>query len=335
MNTTERTHYDVLGVAADSPDVVIKAAYRALAKEFHPDRADASDGDSNRFIEIQEAYAILSKPESCSEYDEELRENAMLQSGPAAAAAEAGASLVARKPNGVHSASADIERICARLALYSENLAQSFHEAYLRGECGDDPWRFAGEMEKGFFRQFFGDDPDLQALARLLMLSSRTSAAMTLNKLIAHDPTAQSGEVRNAVAAILKEHFAEDKLFADWLKAKFGLAAAPAEPAMAPLAPVHPPLHAPVPEPPPALKTPPPIRKKMQAKRTGPEAVPSPKRQAQIGTGPVSVSEDEDYSDLQPESALQLPRPWRAVGLLIFWAIAIYFILFTALPLLQ
>lgn len=342
VNTTVRTHYDVLGVAPDSPDVVIKAAYRALAKEFHPDRADADATDTNRFIEIQEAYAVLSKPASRNEYDEELREAALFQTPPMVPEAEVGGAPAPSALNGAEQRASDIERICARLALYSDTLAQSFHEAHLRGECGDDPWRFAGEMEKGFFRQYFGEDPDVQALAKMLMLSSRTAAAMALNKLVAADPTAKSGELRDTVAAILEEHFPQDTLFTEWLKVKLGITppAAAAVDVTANSASFAAD----------ATDTPdvapgferdaravPPIRKvsravaakdrassgKMAARRRGPVA-PAP-----------GTDGDDDFTDLQPESPFQLPRPWRSAGLLIFWAVAIYFLLFTLLPLLK
>jgi hypothetical protein len=342
VNTTVRTHYDILGVAPDSPEVVIKAAYRALAKEFHPDRADANATDTNRFIEIQEAYAVLSKPASRSEYDEELREAALFQSPPMVPEAEVGGAPAPPALNGAEHSASDIERICARLALYSDTLAQSFHEAHLRGECGDDPWRFAGEMEKGFFRQYFGEDPDIQALAKMLMLSSRTAAAMALNKLVAADPAAKSGELRDAVAAILEEHFPQDTLFTDWLKVKLGITppAAAAVHAIAESAAVQPEdtaardVAAGVER---SARAAPPIRKVSRAAatkaRTSPGVVPS-RRRAPIG--PASdIDDDDDFTDLQAESALQLPRPWRSAGLLIFWAVAIYFLLFTALPLLM
>ena len=32
------TYYQILGVAADAEDIVIKAAYRSLSQKYHPDR---------------------------------------------------------------------------------------------------------------------------------------------------------------------------------------------------------------------------------------------------------------------------------------------------------
>ena len=190
-----RTYYDVLGVATDTPDVVIKAAYRALAKQYHPDGTSTDPGSADRFIEIQNAYAVLSKPESRTEYDAELREAAFTMA-PAFAEDGAGEPLPPAIWPAPSPAMAEIERICARLSLYSEPLAQSFHEAYRRGDCGEEPARYAEEMEKSFFLEYFGDDPDVQALARLLLLGSRTGAALTLNQLVAGGTSSPVKDIR-------------------------------------------------------------------------------------------------------------------------------------------
>ena len=218
-----RTYYDVLGVAADTPDIVIKAAFRALAKEYHPDAPSVEPGDTDRFIEIQTAYAVLSKPQSRSEYDAELRE-AMQQPVPVPEAGpqQPGNSL-APVPWTPSPGAVEIERLAARLQLFSDALAQSFHEAYLRGECGDDPQRFAAEMEKSFFREYFGDDSDVQALARLLLLGSRTGAALTLNQLVAGGVASPAKDVRGVLSLILDQHLQDEALFSEWLKVKFGI----------------------------------------------------------------------------------------------------------------
>jgi curved DNA-binding protein CbpA len=216
-----RTHYDVLGVAADTPDVVIKAAFRALAKECHPDRANAEIGDTEKFIEIQTAYSVLSKPQSRDEYDAELRHQSLVHDAPFAAATAVSGVQSPFPWASAQQRTADIERICARLGLYSEALSQSFHEAYLRGECGNEPWGFAEEMEKNFFREYFGEDPDVQSLAKLLLLGSRAGAALTLNELVAAGFSSPDKDMRAVVTSVLDQHFPGEKLFAEWLKVKF------------------------------------------------------------------------------------------------------------------
>jgi hypothetical protein len=53
---TMQSHFDILGVRDDASRREINAAYRKLAKKFHP---DVEGGDGDRFQEITEAYNAL------------------------------------------------------------------------------------------------------------------------------------------------------------------------------------------------------------------------------------------------------------------------------------
>ncbi len=66
-------HYQALGIDPTADPEVITAAYRALAKKFHPDTGAATGTASpERFDEIQQAYEVLRNPESRHAYDLEL-----------------------------------------------------------------------------------------------------------------------------------------------------------------------------------------------------------------------------------------------------------------------
>jgi len=58
--------YEILGVPRDAPVTKIRAAYRELAKEHHPDKG----GDPKKFAQIAQAYAVLSKSAKRKHYDE-------------------------------------------------------------------------------------------------------------------------------------------------------------------------------------------------------------------------------------------------------------------------
>lgn len=58
-------YYQTLGINRDASPDDIKKAYRSLAMKHHPDRG----GDSKKFQEIQEAYAVLSDTQKKAEYD--------------------------------------------------------------------------------------------------------------------------------------------------------------------------------------------------------------------------------------------------------------------------
>jgi molecular chaperone DnaJ len=75
MSTTQREwfekdYYKVLGVSDKATDKEIKAAYRKLSKQYHP---DASSGDEERFKEISAAFDVVGDPQKRKEYDEVRR----------------------------------------------------------------------------------------------------------------------------------------------------------------------------------------------------------------------------------------------------------------------
>jgi molecular chaperone DnaJ len=63
-----RDLYEVIGTPRDADAEAIKQAYRALARELHPDMSPG-DEDAGRFREATEAYAVLSDEESRRLYD--------------------------------------------------------------------------------------------------------------------------------------------------------------------------------------------------------------------------------------------------------------------------
>lgn len=64
----QRDYYEVLGVPRTASPDDIKASFRRLARQFHPD-VNKEDDAEEKFKEINEAYAILSDPEKRAAYD--------------------------------------------------------------------------------------------------------------------------------------------------------------------------------------------------------------------------------------------------------------------------
>lgn len=64
----KRDYYEVLGVSKQADLKEIKNAFRELAMRFHPDR-NKEPGADNHFMEIAEAYTILSDLDKKQQYD--------------------------------------------------------------------------------------------------------------------------------------------------------------------------------------------------------------------------------------------------------------------------
>lgn len=60
--------YSVLDIPKDADDRTIKSAYRKLSKQYHPDKNSLPDAH-DKFIEIGEAYEILTDPTKKQNYD--------------------------------------------------------------------------------------------------------------------------------------------------------------------------------------------------------------------------------------------------------------------------
>ena len=68
-NVTKVDFYEVLQVTREANDQELKASYRKLAMQFHPDRNPNNPEAEEKFKECSEAYAVLSDPEKRAAYD--------------------------------------------------------------------------------------------------------------------------------------------------------------------------------------------------------------------------------------------------------------------------
>ncbi len=71
MTSERKDHYSLLGVLRDASPEEIKRAYYEAAQRLHPDKNKLA-GETEIFLEIQQAYEVLSNPKRRAQYDATL-----------------------------------------------------------------------------------------------------------------------------------------------------------------------------------------------------------------------------------------------------------------------
>lgn len=71
---THKNYYQTLGLLPQVDDVVIKAAYKALAQKYHPDKSKTNkEFNTEKMAELNAAYAAISTKSKRKAYDESLK----------------------------------------------------------------------------------------------------------------------------------------------------------------------------------------------------------------------------------------------------------------------
>src|SRR6266436_7230608 len=68
--TAKQDYYDLLGVSRKAAQKEIRAAYRKLARKYHPDLNPGDKSSEEKFKQVQEAYDVLSDAKKRQMYDQ-------------------------------------------------------------------------------------------------------------------------------------------------------------------------------------------------------------------------------------------------------------------------
>jgi curved DNA-binding protein CbpA len=67
-----KDYYRILGITPEADPKAIKAAYRQLARKYHPD-TQTDESSEEKMKQINEAYAVLSDAKQRAKYDRRRR----------------------------------------------------------------------------------------------------------------------------------------------------------------------------------------------------------------------------------------------------------------------
>lgn len=176
-------HYAVLHVLPVADASVIRAAYRALIKRFHPDnRTSGESGDEDAARQLNEAYRVLSDPLLRESYDAERE-----RMGRNGALDEAVAPPPPFMENDWEVASkhfpmlAQIDRDVSQI---SDSLAFHFRATVLTEKSFQNAQAIADRLVQDYLTAYFGQNSQVREFARFLIENQARLAAKSLNKAV-------------------------------------------------------------------------------------------------------------------------------------------------------
>ena len=186
MPTTD--YYTILGVLPDAEDVVIRAAYRALAQRYHPDRWQGHPAQGHeRMIAINEAYAVLRDSIKRAEYDAARSKGNGAELGDEQEQEHAFSSALGELEERWQIACniyPEIREERARLNIISKALAFAFVTLLVETKSYVRHAKIASDMETRFLERYFGTNKSIVRYAKSLILAGRRDEARALNKLV-------------------------------------------------------------------------------------------------------------------------------------------------------
>ena len=181
-----KDYYRILGILDDAEDIIIRAAYRALAQRYHPDKWKGDPIEANRKMsEINEANDTLSDPIKRKKYDEEYFQNRARNES--ADDEESDANFIAEEDEAWQMALEFFPHLNNQyneLRKLSLIVANTFRAILIEKKNYKESLKIKNIIENDYLQRYFGDDKDIQLLARDLLTSGKRKQALKVNKII-------------------------------------------------------------------------------------------------------------------------------------------------------
>jgi curved DNA-binding protein CbpA len=172
-------HYQALGLARHAEPVVVKAAYRAMASLYHPDRNTAPDA-IERIQRINIAYGVLSDPVRRQAYDATLAGHP----APAAVPDDDSPDPLAERWKLAAGFFPEIWSLHARLERLSVQMGDEFRLQLLQHQQFAEAPALAERLRTEFMGRHFGTDAALLDYAEQLLLAREIDAARFVSQIV-------------------------------------------------------------------------------------------------------------------------------------------------------
>jgi curved DNA-binding protein CbpA len=181
-----KDYYRILGVLDDAEEIVIRAAYKALAQRYHPDKWTGSKDEANiRMSDINEAYSVLSDPVKRKQYDATRKKSGYEE--PSENDTNNEDNLIKEIEsdwNEVVNYFPDLNAITQRLRTISKSLEFSYKVILLNNKEFKNREKIANLVELHFLQRYFGTNKVIIEFAKELIFSGDKMSAKELNRAV-------------------------------------------------------------------------------------------------------------------------------------------------------
>lgn len=180
-----KDYYRILGVLDDAEEIVIRAAYKALAQRYHPDKWTGSKDEANRRMsDINEAYGVLSDPVKRKQYDATRKKSEYEDSANEGETEDEILSSIESDWKDVVEYFPDLEKFANNLSKISKQLAFTYKTILLERKDFNQREEIARVLETNYLQKFFGTNKKIIDFAKMLILKGNKKVAKELNKAI-------------------------------------------------------------------------------------------------------------------------------------------------------
>lgn len=177
-----KDYYSILHVLPSAEIDVIKAAYKALARKYHPDTFTGDKAYAGkRMQEINDAFGVIGDPDKRKKYDAERKaanqEDDYSENGEDVDAKTEEDWVIACKycPDAITN--------FEQLHKLSRGLAFSYKSYLLDTKKFNLCSEIKNKMETDFLSLYFGGNKDIQSFARFLIIIGERQAALQVNRV--------------------------------------------------------------------------------------------------------------------------------------------------------
>jgi curved DNA-binding protein CbpA len=170
-------YYEILGISINAEESVIRAAYKALAQKYHPDKYQGDKDEAFQKMRLlNEAYDVLSDTIQRQNYDANFHSQQKEQTNPKSEADKAWELALEYHP--------EMNIDLTRLALFSDELAEEYKIELLKTKQFNEHKAIAKKAEQAFLEDYFGSDHQVTEYARGLILQGKKQAVKELNEAL-------------------------------------------------------------------------------------------------------------------------------------------------------